>query len=123
MVEPLGVDERTLQRVRAAVAALPEVEESSDRWAHRFTVHRRVVAYVFSVEDPRGTAPTMLVCNAESDERAALLATGHPYFAPNAGHDRLGIVLDGASDWDQIGELLVDSYRRVAPRRLGDSID
>jgi hypothetical protein len=123
MVEPLGVDERTLERVRAAVAALPEVEESSDRWAHRFKVRRRVVAYVFSIEDPRGNAPTMVVCNADSDERAALLATGHPYFAPNAGHDRLGIVLDDGSDWAQIGELLVESYRLVAPRKLADSIE
>jgi len=123
MVEPVGVDEQTLARIRAAVAALPEVVEDSDRWAHSFKVRRRVVAYVFSIEDPRGETPTMLVCNAQSDERAALLAGGHPYFAPNAGHDRLGVVLDQKSDWTQIGELLVDSYRLVAPRTLADSIE
>ena len=105
-------------RVSAICEVLAEVAVDSDRWAHKFTVSRRVFAYLLAIDNPQGDQITMLVCRAEPHERAALLEGGHPYFAPNSGTDRIGIVLDEATDWAEIEELVTDSYRLNAPKRL-----
>jgi hypothetical protein len=104
------------------VRVLPEVEKSADRYAYAFKVRRRVFAYLFSVEDPSGALITMLVCRADPEERAALVAGGHPYFPPRSGRDRLGVVLDDATDWQEIGELVTESYRLVAPKKLAEGL-
>jgi predicted DNA-binding protein (MmcQ/YjbR family) len=111
-------DEGIFARVRAICDELPEALVSSDRWAHKFTVSRRVFAYVFAMDNPRGDQVTMLVCRADPEERAALVQGGHPYFAPNSGTDRIGIVLDDETDWTEVAELVAESYRLNAPKRL-----
>ena len=112
------VDDAVFARVDAICSALPEAKIDSDRWAHKFTVSRRVFAYLFAIDDPQGDQVTMLVCRADPHERAALLEGGHPYFAPNSGTDRIGVVLDDATDWAEIEELVTESYRLNAPKRL-----
>src|SRR5262245_53967287 len=117
-VEVPEVADDVFARVRAICEALPEAEVDSDRWAHKFTVSRRVFAYLFAIDNPQGDQVTMLVGRADPQERAALLGAGHPYFAPNSGTDRVGIVLDDATDWTEIAELVTDSYELNAPKRL-----
>ena len=53
-----------------------------------------------------------------TDEREALLSVGHPFFAPRAGRNRIGVLLTGDPDWAEIGELVIDSYRILAPKKL-----
>jgi hypothetical protein len=60
---------------------------------------------------------------AGSDERAALLSTGHPFFAPRAGPDRIGALLTDDTDWDEIRELVTESYRLLAPKKLTALLD
>jgi hypothetical protein len=60
----------------------------------------------------------LLVLRAGPGERDALLSTGHPFFAPRAGGDRIGVRLTGDTDWEEIGELVTGSYRRLAPKKL-----
>jgi hypothetical protein len=55
------------------------------------------------------------VLRAGPDEREALLSPGHPFFASRAGRDRIGALLTDDTDWEQIRELVTDSYRQ-APR-------
>jgi predicted DNA-binding protein (MmcQ/YjbR family) len=111
-------DEGMFARVRALCVALPEATVHSDRWAHKFTVSRRVFAYLFAIDDPQGEQIMVLVCRADPEERAALVQGGHPYFAPNSGTDRIGIVLDDETDWTEVAELVAESYRLNAPKRL-----
>ena len=47
-----------------------------------------------------------------------LLTIGHPFFAPRTGGDRLGVVLEDATDWTELAELITESYRRLAPKKL-----
>jgi len=54
---------------------------------------------------------------AAPEEIAALVAAGHPYFATGQGN-RIGIVLDDATDWDEVDELVRESYRLLAPKKL-----
>lgn len=112
-----------VDHVRERCAALPEVTLRSDAVTDAFEVRRRIVAYLFTVADETGTSFDMLVVNADPDERHALLASGHPFFAPGSGRNRLGIVLDGSIDVDELAELVIESYRLVAPKKLAAQLD
>jgi predicted DNA-binding protein (MmcQ/YjbR family) len=35
----------------------------------------------------------------------------------------VGVWLDGRADWDELGQLLRDAYRLVAPKRLLRALD
>jgi hypothetical protein len=50
--------------------------------------------------------------------REALLSIGHPFFASRAGRDRVVVMLTDDTDWEEIGELVTDSYRILAPKKL-----
>ena len=123
VVELPRVSEPLLAHVSRRCLALPETELTSDRYAHAFRIRRKPFAYLFAAIDPDGREIAMLVCQADPDERAALVATGHPFFAPQSGRDRVGVVLDDATDWSEIEELVTESYRRLAPKKLVALID
>ena len=52
------------------------------------------------------------------DEREALLSSGHPFFASRTGRDRIVVVLSDHTDWREIRELVTESYRILAPKKL-----
>jgi hypothetical protein len=119
-----------VERIRALCLALPEVtmrvDESliaarSTAWSYE--VRRRSFCLLVARADPAGEAVTVLVLRADSDERRALLAGGHPFFPSIAGRDRIGVVLDDGTDWTEIRELVTDSYRILAPKKLTDRLD
>ena len=55
---------------------------------------------------------------ADPDERDALLSIGHPFFAPRGGRGPIGVRIAGDTDWQEIRELVTDSYRKLAPKKL-----
>lgn len=117
------VPERVSSRVRSICLKLPEVVETTTDVGSEFTIRRRTLAYLFAVEDREGRQIPMLVCRADPQERAVLINIGHPYFAPRSGKDRIGIVLEGTTDWTEIAELLTESYRLLAPKKLASLIE
>jgi hypothetical protein len=124
------VPEDVVERIRALCLALPEVTVRLDepRIAARsaawsYEVRRRSFCLLVARADPAGEAVTVLVLRADSDERKALLAGGHPFFPSRAGRDRLGVVLDDDTDWTEIRELVTDSYRILAPKKLSALLD
>jgi hypothetical protein len=60
---------------------------------------------------------------ADPDERQALLSIGHPYFPTRAGRDRVGVLLTNDTDWEEIRELVTESYRVLAPKKLTARLD
>ena len=76
-----------------------------------------------AVGKPTGKAVTMLVLRAAPDEREALLSIGAPFFAPRAGRDRIGVLLTDDTDWEEIRELVTESYRVLAPKKLTALLD
>jgi hypothetical protein len=52
-----------------------------------------------------------------------LLSIGHPFFAPRAGRDRIGVLLTDDTDWEEIRELVTESYRVLAPKKLTALLD
>jgi hypothetical protein len=71
-----------------------------------------------AVTGPAGRPVPLLVLRAGQQDRAALLSSGHPFFVPRAGRDRVGVLLTEDTDWAEIGELVTESYRVLAPKKL-----
>ena len=56
-------------------------------------------------------------------ERDALLSVGRPFFAPRAGGNRIGVLLSDATDWEEIRDLVTESYQVLAPKKLTALLD
>ena len=69
-------------------------------------------------ENSTGKPVPLLVLRATRDEREALLSVGRPFFASRAGRDRIVVVLTDDTDWEEICELVTESYRILAPKKL-----
>jgi hypothetical protein len=76
-----------------------------------------------ATEDSTGKPVPLLVLRADPDDREALLSIGHPFFAPRAGPGRIGVLLTDDTDWEEIRELVTDSYRVLAPKKLTARLD
>lgn len=117
------IPKRMVDRLRRIDARLPETTLKVDPWGYNFQIRRRTYAFLLAPADPQGVTRPLLIVRADELERHALLSGGHPYFPVGAGHDRLGIVLSDETDWEEIGELVTESYRRLAPKKLVALLD
>jgi predicted DNA-binding protein (MmcQ/YjbR family) len=128
---PVEVPEDIVERVRTLCLALPEatvrVDYSVTRTrstAHSFDIRRRSFCLLVAMESPTGRSVPLLVLRADPDERDALLSHGHPFFLPRrAARDRIGVWLTDDTDWEEVGELVTDSYRALAPKKLTALLD
>jgi hypothetical protein len=82
-------------------------------------VYARVVAGVVGGNQP----VTILTFESTGLELAALQRAGPPFFDPPWRPTIVGMVIDDEVDWDEVGELLTESYRMLAPKRLVDALD
>ena len=130
MSAPVEIPADIVGRIRAICLALPEVTVRVDEslttarsTAHSFDIRRRSFCLLVARADPAGQAIPLLVLRANPDEREALLAIGHPFFPSRAGRDRIGMVLTDGMDWAGIRELVIESYRILAPKKLTALLD
>ena len=56
-------------------------------------------------------------------ELVALRNAGYPFAYAGWGRDVVGMVLDDATDWDEVAELLTESYCTLAPKKLQARVD
>jgi len=127
---PVEVPEDIVERVSTLCLALPEVRVRVDESlitqrsrAYSFDVRRRSFCLLMAWEGPAGKPVPLLVLRADPDERDALLSIGHPFFAPRAGRGRIGVRLTRDTDWEEIRELVIESYRMLAPKKLTALLD
>jgi YjbR len=126
----MQVPENIKARVFTCCLALPEVTVRVDEsrsearsTACSFDIRRRSFCLLVATKDPTGRPLSRLVLRADPDDRAALVSIGHPYFASRAGRDRLGVLLTDDTDWEETRELVTDSYRVLAPKKLSELLD
>ena len=124
------IPEDIVERIRALCLALPEVTVRIDdsitparSTAHSFDIRRRSFCLLVAVEDSTGKPVPLLVLRAGRDEREALLSVGHPFFSSRAGRDRIGVLLTNDTNWEEIRELVTESYRILAPKKLTALLD
>jgi hypothetical protein len=112
------VPDDVLSRLRPLCLSLSEATEVPTPSGVDFQIRRRAFARLLTITDPAGRDFTMLAFRADPDEREVLLAIGHPYFEVRSGVDRVGIIIEDATDWDELAELVTESYRLLAPKKL-----
>ena len=78
----------------------------------------------------RGGLDTARVCQrtptagrSSGDELSALVNAGPPFYRPPWSPTVVGMVLDDGTDWDEVAELVTESYRFCAPRTLRRRLD
>jgi hypothetical protein len=127
---PVEVPQDIVERIHSLCLALPEVavrvdypRSSTRSTAYAFDTRRKPFCLLVAVADPAGQLVPLLVLQADPDERQALLSAGHPFFPPRGGRGRIGVLLDDDTDWDEIRELVTDSYRVLAPKKLTALLD
>ena len=130
MSAPVEVPADIVERIRALCLALPEVTVRVDRsrtstrsTAWSYDIRRRSFCLLVAWEGSTGRAVPLLVLRANPEERRALLAVGHPFFPSRAGRDRVVVLLSHGTDWDEIRELVMESYRMLAPKKLSALLD
>jgi hypothetical protein len=113
------VPQGLLRRLDAVLSALPETVVE-DAWVGtRWRVGSATVAHVFGGEDQL----FRVTFRAEPDEVMAFEHLGPPYFRAGWGRNVVGLLLDDATDFDELAELLTDSYCLQAPQRLAERVD
>jgi hypothetical protein len=128
--DPLELPDDIVRRIRTLCLALPEVtvrvDESLTRTrstAWSFDIRRRSFCLLVAFEDATGKPHTQLVLRADPEEREALLSIGRPFFSSRAGRGRIRVALTDDTDWEEIRELVTESYRVLAPKKLTALLD
>lgn len=112
------VPEEWVQRIDAVLGALPRCEQEAAWTGTRWRVGSATIAHVFGGEDQ----VFRITLRGEPDEVAAFEHMGEPYFRSGWGGNVIGMVLDDDTDWQELGELLTDSYCIQAPASLADKV-
>ncbi len=117
-------DEVRLDRLRALCLALPETTERLSHGEPTWFVRDKKTFVMYADHHHDDVLAFWCAAPPEAQE---FLVSGDPerYFRPPyVGHRGwIGVRLDGEVDWDEIGELVLDAYRTVAPRRLLSLLD
>lgn len=118
-------------RLRSLCLALPEVAENQAWAGWQWRVRKRTFAHLLAVDFAEGPL-TVVTFRSSGPELDALRSSGLPFFRPAWGIGAVGLVLDGDPagtpdpgqvEWDEVAELVTESYRLQAPRKLITLLD
>jgi hypothetical protein len=108
-----------VDRIHAVVGRLPEAFVE-DAWVGvRWRVGQATVAHVFGGED----GLFRVTFRGDPEEVMAFEHLGDPYFRAGWGRNVIGLVLDDGTDWEELTELLTDSYCIQAPAGLAARVE
>ena len=126
--------ETLLDQLRSLALALPGVEERVSHRAPCFYVRKRAICRFHDADFGTDDRVTMWCLSAPGVAEEMASAEPRRFFqpTPSAGGvfaDWLGVYLDpdpagpDALDWDEIGAILEEAYRLVAPKGLVAELD
>lgn len=118
MAERPPVPPEMVSRLAEILSRFPQCREE-DAWTGvRWRVGQATVAHVFGGEDRL----FRVTFRAEPAEVPAFEHLGPPYFRADYGDNVVGLVLDDDTDWEELAELLTDSYCVQAPPELAAQV-
>lgn len=133
MPEYADVPAKVVARLRKICLALPDAYEEEAWTGFRWMVRRKTFAHVLTVEAHQRAAhtrvsgaegpTTMVTFRSRGEELEMLRNSGHPFFYAGWGRDVVGMLLDDQTDWDEVGELMTESFCVMAPKKLVTLID
>ena len=100
-----------------------------DAWVGtRWRIRTKTFAHVVAIDGGRPDAyaaaagtpgpATVLTFRAAGDELEVLSAMGPPFFKPVWFRDIVGLIVTPDVDWDEVAELVTESYRAWPPKQL-----
>jgi hypothetical protein len=127
------VPEAWVERLAGIALALPDAYQEEAWVGERWRVRGRTFAHVLRVEPGRPRAYSdavgsdgshvVMTFRADPEELEAIARSGPRYFRARWGNDVGGIVIDDEVDWEEVRELVIDSYCRLAPQKLVRQVD
>jgi len=110
-----------LNRLRTICLALPEAIERETWGEATFRVREKIFAMGGS-----GDGSPRMCCKARPGLQTALVGADPqrffvpPYVGPKGW---IGVYLNDQTDWDELADLVEESYRMTAPKRLAAQLD
>jgi len=110
-----------LARLRRICLALPEAHEVEAWGEPTFRVRNKLFAMYAAPTNHHGAGRAAVWCKAAPGNQALMVRAEParyfvpPYVGPSGW---VGVWLDRNPDWAEVGELMRDSYKLVAPRKL-----
>jgi YjbR protein len=136
MTEPSDVPDvplEVLARIRSVCVALPQAYEQPAWVGTRWRIRERTFAHALLIDSgwppayaraARSDGPiNVMTFRSSGGELEALRHAGYPFFKPRWRSDIVGMVLDAGTDWEEVAELITESYRILAPKRLVELVD
>jgi hypothetical protein len=129
-IEPDGA---VVARLAKTALALPEAHEEEAWTGVRWRIRAKTFAHVLVAQEGYTSAyrevtgatepTTVLTFRSSGDELLALVHVGPPFYRPPWSPTVVGMVLDDDTDWAEVAELVTESYRFCAPRKLVRQLD
>lgn len=113
-----------LERLRQLCTSLPEVTERLSHGEPTWFIRDKKTFVTYS--DHHHDDRLAFWCAAPAGVQEALVESDPDRFfrPPYVGHRGwLGVYLDVQVDWDEVGEIVEDAYRTIAPRKLVEQLD
>ena len=122
-----------VERLDAICADLPESRQEAAWTGTRWRVGQQTFAHLVAIADgwppvyakAAGTGGPVVVLTFQSsgEELQALSNVGHPFFRPPWRPGIVGMFVDDANtEWDEVAELVTESYCLLAPKRLAAQV-
>ena len=120
-------------KLRSVCLGLPEAYEEPAWVGTRWRIRKQTFAHVLMVDS--GWPPayaraagsdgpiTVMTFRSSGPELDVFGREGHPFFRPVWFPNIVGMVLDADADWDEVAELLTESYCVLAPKKLVALVD
>ena len=133
MGEPTDIAPAILDRLRAHCRELPEAYEEQAWVGIRWRVRGRTFAHVLTIANGWPSAyaraaatdgpATVLTFSSAGSELAVLDRAGPPFFGTPWRADEVGVHLGPSTDWEEVAELITESYCLLAPAKLARLVD
>ena len=133
MTDRADVPAEVLDELRGICARLPESREEAAWVGTRWRIRNRTFLHVFTAHPGEEgaysraaelTEPTVIMTfRAQPEEFDALVGVGEPFFRAAWGQDAVWMKVRPDADWAEVGELLAESYRKLAPAKLARLVD
>ncbi|MGB0113348.1 MAG: MmcQ/YjbR family DNA-binding protein [Ilumatobacteraceae bacterium] len=118
------VPEEVEARLREISLGLPDAYEQRAWKGTRWMVRKKTFAHVLGVEREEGAAQQVVLSfRSQGEELEILRRAGHPFFVLGWGRDAVGMVIEDGIDWDEVRELVTESFCVLAPKKLIALVD